>query len=162
MPIEHEDQQQLLAAHGYIELGMFEEANAGLEKINPFCRSAPEVLSARVAIYQGLEKWDLMAVAAGKLVEWNPSEPKYFIALAHALRLADSIQAAHKILTRAAESHPNEGTIQFNLACYEAQMGNLHRAKAHLTAATGNHVRFSFMALDDPDLEPLRASLARD
>ena len=46
MPLERPDQLHLRSAHGYIELGMFEEANAELEKIDPFSRSAPEVLSA--------------------------------------------------------------------------------------------------------------------
>ncbi len=34
---------------------MFEEANAELEEIDPGCRHLPEVLIARVAIYQGLK-----------------------------------------------------------------------------------------------------------
>jgi hypothetical protein len=60
---------------GYIGLGMFEEANAELEDIDPFSRHLPEVLVARVAIYHGLEKWDLMAIVAKKLIGWNSGEP---------------------------------------------------------------------------------------
>ena len=45
MPLEGPD-QHLRAAHGFIELGMFEEANAELEEIDPFCRHLPEVLTA--------------------------------------------------------------------------------------------------------------------
>ena len=52
--------------------------------------------------------------------------------------------------------------IQFNLACYESQLGNLERAKAHLTRATEIDAKFRLMALEDPDLEPLWASLATD
>lgn len=55
MPLERPDQQHLLSAHGYVELGMFEEANAQLEEIDPFCRHLPEVLLVRVAIYHGLK-----------------------------------------------------------------------------------------------------------
>jgi hypothetical protein len=33
MPLEGRDQLHLCAAHGYIELGMFEEANRELEEI---------------------------------------------------------------------------------------------------------------------------------
>ena len=68
MPLEGPDQLHLRAAHGYIELGMFEDANAELEEIDPFCRHLPEVLLARLAIYHGLEKWELLAVVAKKLV----------------------------------------------------------------------------------------------
>ena len=39
-----------------------------------FCRHLPEVLVARVAIYHGLKKWELLALVAKRLVEWNPQE----------------------------------------------------------------------------------------
>jgi tetratricopeptide (TPR) repeat protein len=162
MPVEGSDQLHLRAAHGYIELTMFEEANAELEEIDPFCRHLPEVLLARLAIYHGLKKWDLLAVVAGRLAEWNPNESGFFVELAYATRRAESIHAAHAILTRAAGLHPTDATIQFNLACYESQLGNPGRAKAHLTRATQFDAKFRLMALEDPDLEPLWASLARD
>ena len=54
---------------------MFEEANAELEEIDPFCRHLPEALVARFAIYHRLEKWEPLAVVAKKLAEWNPKEP---------------------------------------------------------------------------------------
>ena len=113
---------------------MFYEANAALEEIDPFCRHLPEVLVVRVAIYHGLKKWELMSVVAGKLAEWNPNEPDHFVNLAYATRRAASIQAAHAILKRAEGRHPNDPTIQFNLACYEAQKGKLGQAKANLEA----------------------------
>jgi tetratricopeptide (TPR) repeat protein len=162
MPLEKSGQQLVRSAHGYIELGMFEEANAELEEIDSFCRHLPEVLLARLAIYHGLKKWELLAVVAKKLVEWNPKEPGFFVELAYATRRAESIHAAHAILTRAAGLHPADATIEFNLACYEAQMGSLDRAKAHLKRATEIDARFRLMALDDPDLEPIWASLSRD
>jgi len=59
MPLSNPDQQHLRAAHGFIELGMFAEANAELEEIDPFCRHLPEVLSARVVICHALKKWEL-------------------------------------------------------------------------------------------------------
>ena len=128
----------------------------------PFCRHLPEVLVARLAIYHGLKKWDLLAVVAKRLTAWNPKDPGFFVELAYATRRAESIHAAHAIPTRAAGLHPNDPTIQFNLACYEAQMGSLNRAKAHLKRATEIDAKFKLMALEDPDLEPLWASLAAE
>ena len=66
MPLEGPDQLHLRAAVGYIELAMFEEANTELEEIDPFCRHLPAVLLARLAIYHGLEKWELLSVVAKK------------------------------------------------------------------------------------------------
>jgi tetratricopeptide (TPR) repeat protein len=134
--LEGADRLHLLAAHGYIELGMFLEANAELELIDPVCRHRPEVLDSRVVIYQGLQKWELMAIIAKKLVEWNPSEAGYFLHLAYASRRAASLHVAHAILIQAAELHPGDGLIQFNLACYESQIGNLGQAKEHLKRAS--------------------------
>ena len=147
--------QHLRSAHGYIELGMFEEANAELEEIDTLCRSVPEILITRVFIYHGLQRWDLMAVVAGPLAQWNLDEAGYFINLAYAKRRAEGLHLAHAVLKRAAELHPENGTVQFNLACHEAQLGNLGLAKAHLSQATKIDQKFSLMVVDDPDLEPL-------
>ena len=138
MPLEKPDHQHLRSARGYIELGLFEEANAELEEIDPVCRHLPEVLAARVTIYRELKKRDLMVVVAQKLAEWNLKEPGYFVDWAYATRRAESIHLAHAILARAEKLHPDHGLIQFNLACYEAQLGQLGLAKAHLTRATGS------------------------
>jgi len=99
MPLEKPDLQHLRSAHGYIDLGMYEAANAELEAIDPLCRHLPEVLIARVAIYCALKKWELMATVGKKLVEWNPDEPGNFIDWAYATRRAESIHLARVILT---------------------------------------------------------------
>src|SRR4051794_23252446 len=105
MRLENPDQLRLRAAQGYVELGMFDTANAELEEIDPFCRHLPDVLAMRVAIYHGLQRWELMAIVAKKLVGWNPGDPSHFVNLAYATRRGDSIHAAHTILTRAAGLH---------------------------------------------------------
>jgi tetratricopeptide (TPR) repeat protein len=161
MPLAKPD-QHLRSACGYVELGMFEEAQAQLEEIDPFCRHLPEVLAARIPIYRALEKWDLMAIVAKQLTEWSPEEPANFIDWAYATRRAESIHQTRAILTRGAELHPDNGAIQFNLACYEAQMGNLAQAKANLERATRIDPKFRLVALEDPDLEPICDSLAAD
>ena len=109
------------------------------------------LLVARLSIHHGLKKWELLTVVAKRLTEWNPREPGFFVELAYATRRTESIHAAHAILTRAVSLHPNDGTIQFNLACYEAQMGSPDRAKAHLKRATEIDAKFKLMALEDPD-----------
>jgi tetratricopeptide (TPR) repeat protein len=152
--------RHLSAACSYIELGMFDEAYAAVKEIDPLCRALSEVLSSRVAIYRSLEKWGVMAIVTKKLAEWNPGEPGHFINLAYATRRNESIQAAHAILKRAEVLHPNDPTIQFDLACYEAQLGNLAQAKVHLARATRLNPKFRLIALDNADLEPIGDSLA--
>jgi tetratricopeptide (TPR) repeat protein len=149
MPLAKPDRQHLRSACGYVERGMFQEAQAELEEIDPFCRHLPEVLAARIPVYRALGKWDLMAIVAKQLTEWNPDEPENFIDWAYATRQAESIHMAHAILSRGAQLHPDDGLIQFNLACYESQLGNPDKAKAHLKRATAIDRKFRMMALED-------------
>ena len=69
MPLESPDQKHWEAASGYVQLGMYLEADAELDEIDPFCRAVPEVLAARLEIYAGLNKWELMAVAKKAFVD---------------------------------------------------------------------------------------------
>ena len=84
------------------------------------------------------------AVGSGrKAVGGMESEkPGFWVELAYATRRAESIHAAHAILTRAAHLHPTDATIPFNLACYEAQMGSFAQAKVNLDRATRIDPRF--------------------
>ncbi len=54
MPLEPPDQQYRQAAIGYVELGMFAEADSELEKLTRFVVLLPEVLAVRIEIYRGL------------------------------------------------------------------------------------------------------------
>jgi tetratricopeptide (TPR) repeat protein len=140
---------------------MYVEADAELEKIDPFCRAAPEVLAVRLEIYAGLHKWELMQVVAEKLANYDPAEAQWRISFAYATRRAESIEKAREILLSALGSHPEEPSIHYNLACYECQLGNLSVAKQHLMKATEADRRFKLIALEDPDLEPLWAEIDR-
>ncbi len=64
--------EQLCIADGYIELGMFLEANEALEDIEPALRATVEMLERREKNYAGLDKPDLLDVVRRKLY---PSKP---------------------------------------------------------------------------------------
>src|SRR6476660_677840 len=116
VPLEPPDQQYWQAAVGYVELGMFQDANDQLEKIDPFNRAAPEVLAIRLAIYRGLEKWELMQEIAKRLKEFEPDNVQWTISLAYATRRAYSTEVAMKILLSAEPKFPKEAAIPYNLA----------------------------------------------
>jgi tetratricopeptide (TPR) repeat protein len=160
MPLTPDDRKHLESAFGYVELGMLEQADAELEELNAIWRARPELLGIRLAVYLGLQKWKQMESVAQSLVEADPQEPAHFGYLAFATRYARSIAAARAILFQAAKLHPRNAMIQFNLACYEAQLGNLPAAKAYLNRATELDSKLSVEAIDDPDLKPLWESLS--
>src|SRR5213596_189042 len=118
MPLEPPDQQHWQAAVGYVELGMFQDANDQLEKIDPFNRAAPEVLAVRLGIYHGLKKWELMREIAKRLADFQPNDIQWIASYAYATRRAESIPAAKEILLNAEPKFPEEAIIKYNLACY--------------------------------------------
>ena len=159
VPLEPPDQQYWQAAIGYVELGMFQDANDQLEKIDPFNRAAPEVLAVRLAIYRGLKKWELMQQIAKRLKEFQPDNVQWTISLAYATRRAYSIDVAMEILIDAEAKFPREAAIPYNLACYYCQLGEMEKAKRYLKEAFEIDLNWRKAALDDEDLRPFWDSL---
>jgi hypothetical protein len=53
-------QRHVIAASGYSELGMFDDAALALEEIEPEDKTRKEVLGARVDLYMAAKKWDMV------------------------------------------------------------------------------------------------------
>ena len=155
MPLEPPDQQHWKAAVGYVELGMYTDANSELDKIDPFCRAVPQVLAVRIAIYHGLKKWELMREIAKRLADFQSNDVQWIIAYAYATRRAESIKAAKEILLQAEPKFPKEAITKYNLACYECQLGNLASAKNYLKQAFEIDPSWRLQAWRDEDLKPL-------
>ena len=159
MPLGPSDQQFWQAAVGYVELGMFQDANDQLENIDPFNRAAPEVLAVRIEIYHGLQKWELMREVAKRLFDFQPDNIQWTISLAYATRRANSIEVAKEILLNAESKFPNEAIIKYNLACYFCQTGDIEAAKNYLEQTFDLDLNWRVAALEDEDLKPLWDSL---
>jgi len=138
---------------------MFLEADAELDKIDPFNRAAPEVLALRIGIYRGLEKWELMQEIARRLAEFQPDDIQWTLSLAYATRRANSIEAAKKVLLSAEPRFPKEAAIRYNLACYFCQTGDIPSAKNYLKQAFEIDLSLRLAALEDEDLKALWGSL---
>jgi tetratricopeptide (TPR) repeat protein len=159
VPLEHPDSQYWQAAAGYAELGMFLEADTELDKIDPFNRAAPEVLALRIAIYRGLEKWELMREIATRLAQFELDDVQWTISLAYATRRANSIEAAKEVLLNAEPKFPKEPAIKYNLACYFCQIGDIKTAKNYLKKAFEIDSNLRIAALEDEDLKALWEAL---
>ena len=159
MQFELEDQQRIIAAQGFLELGMPLDANAEIEQLAPDLRHLPEVLAVRAGIYRALHKWELMQVVAQRLAQHEPNESQWTVWWAYATRRADSILAARRILAEAVERNECVAIFHYNLACYDCQLGDLDSAKAHLRRAFELRRDYRLKALDDDDLRLLWESL---
>jgi Flp pilus assembly protein TadD len=149
-------QRHVLAASGYRELGMLDEAARALEEIAPEDRTRKEVLGARVDCYMAAKKWSIAAEVAGHLVEVEPENPGWWINLAYATRRAESIEKAEALLLQARKLHPQNALIAYNLACYACVTGRVDEAKTHLEHAIEVDNMIRELALHDEDLKALR------
>jgi Flp pilus assembly protein TadD len=148
-------QRHVLAASGYRELGMFDDAARALEEVDPEDRARIEVLGARVDCYMAAKNWRMAAEVAGHLIEVEPENAGWWINLAYAIRRADSVEKGEALLLRARKLHPHNAIIAFNLACYACVMGRPEEAKAHLEHAIALDAKIRTLALHDEDLKPL-------
>ncbi len=146
---------------GYLQLGMFEEANNEIESLPPEARTDIGVLAIRALIYQGTGSWQLMREVSGFLTYKWPEDSRHWIWLAYATRRCRSITEAFVILDKAVKQHPAEPMIHFNLACYAAQTGDLGMARERLSQAMTLDPGAKLLALDDPDLMPLWDELGK-
>jgi tetratricopeptide (TPR) repeat protein len=151
--------KQLDAAQGYLELGMFLEANRELELIPDQLKNHTEVLKLRLEIYRESKAWKPMEVVARELWKRHSEDPKNWNNLAFAVRRAESLQLANEILLHATKRFPEDAMTHFNLGCYACQMGDVEEAKKRVEKATSLDRKFQMLALDDPDLEPMWAHL---
>ena len=162
--LEPPDIHHLRSAEGWLELDNMLEAEVELEKIAPQLREHPTALSVQDDIHAAAGKWEAAAEIARRLVELMPDQPHVGICLAYATRrkAGGGISDARRILVEAEKKFPAEYLMRYNLACYECRLGNLKAAMKWLKKAIelAGEKDIRMMALDDPDLEPLRREIA--
>jgi tetratricopeptide (TPR) repeat protein len=156
MIIDLQSQRRLLAASGYAELSLFQEAVEELEELPEPVRRQPPVLIVWLDVYQRWGKWSEAEFFAARLFDLQPEEPSWAVALAYATRRIRGLTVANEILEQAVVKFPDCATIQFNLACYAAQLGRSGEALDYLRRAIELDKDFASIAKSDPDLEPIR------
>lgn len=148
--------RKVTAASGFAELGLYQEAVEELEDLPESARDDIPVLATWLQVYQSWGKWSEAAAVAERLIQKNPDQPDWYIALGFAVRRAQSLAAAEVILSAALQKFPENATIHFNLACYYTQLAELDKARLYLQRAIAIDENFRKVALTDPDLRALR------
>ena len=121
-------------------------------------------MKLRWEIYTKAGKHGSAFVVAEGLTRLLPDEPQPFIWRAHSQRHMEggSVHRAIEMLLAIVNRFTDEPTFPFNLACYNSQVGNLDQAKAWLHIAfevaekNGTGLRWKSLAMDEPDLAPMR------
>ena len=145
--------------YGYLGLQMFADANDELENLCPEVKTHPVVLLARLELLMEMERWDDGIVLGESLCRLWPEEYEFWFKAAYCLHAEKRTLEAKKTLLSAPLPIRDTALYSYNLACYEAQLGELDTAKVLLDACFRKDKCFRLDALEDSDLEPLWRSL---
>ena len=147
----------LLAAQGYSELGMHDDALAELDSLPGQEQTDATVLETRVIVLMHAKRWDAALKASQQLCRVGPELPTGFIHAAFCLHELGRTVDARDFLLGGPSSLHGLATFHYNLACYECRLGQLDLARAHLDRSVQLDKQFRHLAKTDPDLEALRS-----
>lgn len=150
-----EQSRPLRAVDGYLYLGMPEEALAALGDVPQEDHFDAPVMRAHIRVLLHLGKWDEANGLAEQGSELHPEENEFVVQRAFALHQLNKGGEAVQVIEGAPAWIRRTGIIHYNLACYEAQLGDLGIARECIRAAIRINSAFRKSAQYDPDLQKL-------
>jgi predicted Zn-dependent protease len=149
-------QRLLVAAQGYSELGLPELALHELGLIDACHQHQPIVVETRLSVLMQARRYRDALVCGRELCQVAPDRTSGFIHAAFCLHELGNTKAARELLLSGPAALKAEATYHYNLACYEAVLGNYQQARAHLGVSFAMDKKLKEFADTDPDLAPLR------
>lgn len=144
--------QTLLAASGWLELGIADEAMAELESLPGEARTERTALELKLAAQMLSQSWNSASDTARLLCLKVTDEPHYFLKAAFCLHETGDTLAACKWLLQGPKSLFEMAIFHYNLACYLWTLGEGNRARSHLKQAITMDESFIAAAREDQDL----------
>ena len=149
-------ERTLLAAQGYSELSMFDDAVKELDSLPEEAAQHSTVVELRAVILIQGKRWKQALAASQELCRQEPEKTTGFIHAAFCLHELGRTGDARDLLLRGPESLRAEATFHYNLACYECALGELELARMHLEKSFALDKNLREFARNDPDLAALR------
>jgi len=149
-------QRKLIAAQGYCELSMYDDALSEVGSLPLKVQRHPMVVEMRLVILMQARRWPHALEASLELCRLRPEAASGFIHAAFCLHELGDTPAAKKKLMEGPPSLEKEANYFYNLACYECVLGNLEAAQQHLTTSITLDKKYKDYAKSDPDLRTLR------
>jgi tetratricopeptide (TPR) repeat protein len=154
-------ERSLLAAQGYIELEMPDEALRELDALSPEDRDREDSLQMRLFVFMRTKRWDEALAVCARLRRLFPECATGYIHGAFCLHEMNRTLEAKQLLLTGPTSLLREPTYHYNLGCYDAVLGNLEEAIRHLEASFEMDKKFREIAKHDPDLKPVQGLLGK-
>lgn len=147
------------AAQGYLELGMMDDALVELDSLPAAVQHRAEVLHMRLFIHMQARRWREALEISEVVCRLNPEETAGFIHAAFCLHELGRTAEAKTTLLGGPSALLSEATYYYNLGCYDAALGNIEDAQAHLRVSFKLDKKFREFARTDPDLRAVWDSL---
>jgi predicted Zn-dependent protease len=148
-------QRALQAADGYLFLGMPNEALDELGQVSSADSRQAMVLLARTRVLLHLKRWNEAEKLAAHGASAHPDHEEFTVQRAFALHQLKQGDEAMNVILQAPEWIRQTGIIHYNLACYEAQLGDLTTARQCIKVACQMNKAMKKNAAIDPDLRGL-------
>jgi len=149
-------ERTLLAAQGYAELSMYDDALAELDALPGEALKTAEALELRTVILMQAKRWPDALATSRELCQAEPLKSGGFIHTAYCLHELGQTAAARDYLLNGPHALHAEPTYHYNLACYECALGHLDLARLHLDKSVSMDKKMRELARRDPDLAALR------
>lgn len=146
---------RLEAIIGYYNLELFEEALEEMAALPGEVRTRPELRAMETAILIRQKDWKAALALSRQLCLELPDQPSPWLDTAYCLHELGHTSDARDFLLQGPPVLKNQAVYYYNLACYEAQMGELQAARHYLDQACSMDSDFHQISQDDPDLQPI-------
>lgn len=145
----------LQAADGYLYLGMAEEALGELNSVDMEDQVEASMLRARIRVLLHLKRWREAEVLSERGIVLHPEENEFMVQRAFALHQLNRGNEAVSVLLSAPDWIRRTGILHYNLACYEAKLGDIGTARQCIRTALELNSGFKKNIRTDPDLQRL-------
>jgi tetratricopeptide (TPR) repeat protein len=134
---------------------MLNEALEELGAISETEQTEAAVMLARIRLLLHKREWHSAEALSASGVGLHPEEGEFTVQRAFALHQMDKEDKAREVLQSAPDWIRRTGILHYNLACYEARLGDLSVAKQCIDTAIQINAGIKKSARMDPDLQSL-------
>lgn len=150
-----EAERALRASQGYLYLKLSKEAAEELQEIADDEQDDPDVLLARIRVLLHERHWKAAEHLSAQGCGEYPEVDEFTVQRAFSLHQMQKGEKAVQVLLSAPEWLRRTGILHYNLACYEARLGDLSMARRCMNAAIQINSQVRKNARLDPDLQAL-------
>jgi uncharacterized protein HemY len=154
-PHSLDTRRALQAADGYLFLNLPAEALAEIRSVKKPENGEPEVLLAQNRVLLHMGRWKQVQRLAQRASKAHPEREEFTVQQAFALHQMQKADEAVGVLESAPDWIRRTGILHYNLACYEAQLGDKNAARECINVAFKMNEAMRKNAKVDPDLQEL-------